>query len=312
MSVIAVAEPVITLNPTVQSLLAVSLAFIMLTVALGLKTNDFTFIRTNPLSVIVGMAAQLIGLPLLTLGLTTWLTPDPQIALGMMVVACCPGGNMSNLLTRLAHGDTAYSVSLTMLSSIFAVSVLPFAILFWTGLYGPTSVLLDEINIDRQHFIITTTLTLMLPLMAGLWLAHAKPETALRLNKAFMPFAVGILILVIIAGLAGNFDLFLDYGAKVMPLVILHNSLAFILGGMVGILFLKHAKRTRTLSFEVGIQNSGLGLLIILTQMGSVSGAAIIVGAWGVWHLIAGFALVGTLRLIDTLTLQKIENKHGI
>jgi len=284
----------------------------MLTVALGLRTNDFTFIRTNPLSVIVGMAAQLIGLPLLTLGLIIWLAPAPQNALGMIVIACCPGGNMSNLLTRLANGDTAYSVSLTMLSSVFAVSVLPFAILFWTGLYGPTSALLDEINIDRQQFIITTTLTLMFPLMAGLWVAHSRPEIATKLNKAFMPFSVGILIIVIIVGLAGNLDLFLDYGTTIMPIVIMHNTLAFILGGMIGFLFLKHTKRTRTLSFEVGIQNSGLGLLIVLTQMGSVGGAAIIVGAWGVWHLIAGFILVGALRFIDTLALQKMEDKHGI
>lgn len=270
----------------------------MLAVSLGMHVTDFDFVKKHPTSILVGTIAQLIGLPLLTLGLIVAITPAPGIALGMLVVACCPGGNVSNLLTRISKGDAAYSVSLTMISSIFSVALLPFAILFWTGLHEPTAALLQEINIDRPKFVIATSITLLAPLTVGLAIAHHKPDLAQKLSGIFMPMAISILILLIMAGVITNKHLILDYGTETLPIVIMHNALAFTLGGLTGYLFLKDTAKTRALTFEVGIQNTGLGLLIVLSQLGGIGSAAIIVGSWSIWHLFAGIILATVFRTL--------------
>lgn len=292
-------EAVVALDPLMQGVLTIALAFIMLAVSLGLKASDFDFIKKHPQSILIGLLTQLIGLPLLTLGLIYLITPTPGIALGMLVVACCPGGNVSNLLTRISGGDVAYSVALTMASSVFAVAVLPFAILFWTGLYTPTADLLREIQIDRIRFVVATSITLLIPLIVGLLTAHNKPALAERLSKLFIPLAIGILVALIVGGIATNLHLIIDYGTETLPIVIAHNAAAFLLGAIVGITALKGHNKTRALTFEVGIQNTGLGLLIVLSQLGGIGSAAIIVGSWSIWHLFAGFLLANSFRFFD-------------
>ncbi len=298
-------DAVVAMDPAMQGVLSIALAFIMFAVALGLRPSDFSFVRTHTRSVLIGTITQLVGLPILTLALITAVTPSPGIALGMLVVACCPGGNISNLLTRISKGDAAYSVALTMISSIFAVALLPFAILFWTGLYGPTASLLEEINIDRVRFILATSITLLIPLAAGLSTAHYHPELAAKLGRIFMPVAIGILIILIIVGVTTNKHLILNYGTETLPLVIIHNALAFTLGALVGYIFLKDQWKARALTFEVGIQNTGLGLLIVLSQLGGIGSAAIIVASWSIWHLFAGFILATLFRTLNKSNKQQ-------
>ncbi|MEX0298684.1 MAG: bile acid:sodium symporter family protein [Kordiimonas sp.] len=288
-----------------QGVLSIALAFIMFAVALGLRPSDFTFVRTHTRSVIIGTVVQLAGLPVLTLGLISAIEPSPGIALGMLVVACCPGGNVSNLLTRISKGNAAYSVALTLISSIFAVALLPFAILFWTGLYSPTANLLEEINIDRVRFILATSVTLLIPLTAGLFTAHYRPQLAAKLGRIFMPIAIGILIILIVVGVSTNKHLILDYGTETLPLVIIHNALAFTLGALIGYAFLKDRLKARALTFEVGIQNTGLGLLIVLSQLGGIGSAAIIVASWSIWHLFAGFLLATLFRALNKSNEQQ-------
>lgn len=297
-------EVAITLDPFVQRILGISLAFTMLSVALGLKPADFAFVRSHPRTVLIGSIIQLIALPLMTLGIVWVFEPSPGIALGMLIVASCPGGNVSNLLTRIAKGDTAYSVSLTLVSSIFSGIALPFAILFWTGLYTPTADLLDSIELDRVAFVLTTTATLVLPLAIGLVTAHVKPELADKLHKRFLPVAVAILVALIITGLASNINLIKGYGLTILPIVILHNAAAFLLGNFSGRLLLE-ANKARALTFEVGIQNTGLGLLIVLAQFGGVGSAAVIVGTWSIWHIFAGFVLANSFRFFDKKHAQQ-------
>ncbi|UTW58278.1 bile acid:sodium symporter family protein [Kordiimonas sp. SCSIO 12603] len=301
----AIQDAVIKMDPSVQKLLSVSLAFTMLTVALGLKPEDFRFIKEHPQSVVIGSLAQLLALPVVTLGLIYLITPEAGIALGMLIAAACPGGTISNLLTRIAGGDAAYSVSLTMVSSIFSTAALPFAILFWTGLYGPTSTLLDTINIDRVEFIIGTSITLLIPLALGLTISHHKPALAAKMNRYFLPVAIGILVFLIVSGLVNNSDLILKYGSTIYPIVIGHNALAFLVGFSIGKFTLKSVRKVRALTFEVGIQNTGLGLLIVLTQMGGVGSTALIVGTWSIWHLFAGFLLASSFRLSDRINAAK-------
>lgn len=308
-------EAVITLDAGTQVALAISLAFTMFTVALGLKTDDFSFLKSHKRSVAFGLAAQIIGLPLITLLLLYVFQPMAGIALGMLIVACCPGGNVSNLFTRLSRGDVAYSVSLTTCSSIFAAAFLPLTILFWTGMYAPTRTLVDTIHLDRVDFVLNTGFTLLLPLLLGIALAHKRPDIAHRLQRFFLPIAVLIIAAIIVVGLSTNIGLLQDFAGQIMPFVILHNMAAFTVGALIGALCLRTRAGRRALVFEIGIQNSGLGLLIMLSQFGGLGSGAMVIATWGIWHFIGGFAVTGIFRLADRLRTSSHpvqEDLHGI
>lgn len=295
----------ITVDPFVQNMLSISLGFTMLSVALGLKPSDFSFVRTHPRVILIGSLTQLVLLPLMTLALILLIEPTPGIALGMFIIASCPGGNISNLLTRIGHGDAAYSVSLTMVSSLFVGIFLPFAIIFWTSLYEPTATLLDQIDIDRAAFVTSTTIVLLAPLTIGLLTVHYRPALAARLNKIFIPIAVSIVGLLVTIGIFTNTELIATYMTSMFPLIIGYNALAFLLGFLIGKWFLSHRK-ARALTFEVGIQNTGLGLIIVLAQFGGVGSTAVIVGGWSIWHMFAGLVIAYLFRLHDRYRVSKL------
>ena len=286
----------IAVDPTTQLILSLSLAFTMLTVALSLQPQDFRFVRAHPVSIIVGFLAQVVALPLITLMIIKVLSVSAGLALGMIIVACCPGGAMSNLITKISGGDAAYSVALTMVSSVFSALLLPLAILFWVGLHQPANELINTINIDRAEFVKSTTLILVIPLTLGLIVSWQKPVLADKLQRRFMPISLLILVGLIVGGLHDNFDVVVEHGSRLFPLVILHNALAFVTGAVIGKIFLPDNKKARALTIEVGIQNAGLGLIIVMAELGGFGDAALMVGTWGLWHLVAGFGLASALR----------------
>lgn len=291
----------VDLSPTFQLIMSISLVVMMFTVALGLKIKDFMDLRKEPLAVAGGVLAQILGLPLLTLGLIILFEPAPSVALGMIVVASCPGGNVSNALTLFSRGDTAYSVSLTSISAVSAALVTPISILFWANQYGPTSALVDTLDVDPSIFLVQTAGLLALPLFAGMSVAHWKPEIAAKLRRLLTPVAFLILVGLILVGAFSNRDVLFSTEHSLIPLVMGHNALAFILGGLAGFAMQLAGAKIRALTFEVGIQNAGLGLLLLLSQFGGVGGAVAVTALWGVWHITAGFVLVGMFRGYDYL-----------
>ena len=173
----------IELDPVLQTALAISLFIIMFSVALGLRIADFIAVLDRPRLYAGGVIAQAIGLPLLTLALVFLLDPPASIALGMIVVASCPGGNVSNLMTYASRGDVALSVALTATSSVIAAFFTPALILLWSSLYPPTASLLKSLDFNAAEFLTQTTLLLAVPLTAGMALAHFAPNLASRLRK---------------------------------------------------------------------------------------------------------------------------------
>ncbi len=293
---------IIELQPGTQTVLAITLAIMMLGVALGLKPEHFAFIRTSPLRVVKGALTQMIGLPLLTLGfIYVWDMPA-SVALGMIIVACCPGGNVSNVLTKVSGGNTAYSVSLTTVSSVLAPLYTPFAILFWSSIYAPTNALIDSIDLNAGMFLLQTSLILLLPLITGMLTAQYYPKLAAKLNIWLTRFSVFIIFLLIVVGLSTNWHLIILYGAIILPIVILHNSASFLLGWGAGVTLLDDKLSARALTFEVGIQNSGLGLVILLSQFEGLGGAALIISTWGIWHFVGGFTAIGLYNWSDRKT----------
>ena len=181
----------IELAPGGSVILPAILAVIMFSVALSLKPGDFAFLKQHPGRFSGAAAAQILALPAMTLGLIHLIDPLPSIALGMIVVACCPGGNVSNFFTQLGKGDTALSVALTGTSSLAAALLTPLSIVFWTSLYAPTAALVDAISVSPVPFVVQTTLMLALPLAVGMVFAHRFPATAARIRPALMLLALG-------------------------------------------------------------------------------------------------------------------------
>ena len=276
--------------------LALILSLMMFAVALGLRTEHFRFFKDNPKIYFAGVLAQIIGLPALTLLICYIVNPPASVALGMILIACCPGGNTSNLLALFGRANTALSVSLTATSSLAAAFITPISIIFWSQLYPPTATLLTEINLDKWSFLQNTMMILALPLLLGMLIARFAPTLSAKLQKPLSALAGIGLIVIIIGACLQYLPIFFQLGIAIFALVIAHNGLAFLMGFMAGILTKADTASRRALTFEVGIQNSGLGIVILLTQLGGLGGAGVVAGLWGTWHIIAGLILVAVFR----------------
>ncbi len=282
-----------------EAVLAAMLAVMMFAVALGLRPAHFAFFKTDPKHYLAGVLAQILGLPLLTLGLVYLLNPLPSLALGMILVAACPGGNISNILTLFARGNTALSVSLTATSSLAAAFITPISILFWLSLYPPTRALLTSINFDVWGFLLQTLFILALPILLGMLVAHKAPKLAGRIQKPLAIISASLLILLILFGFFKYRDLIPQIFLMVVPLVMIHNACALGLGYVSGLITRADKPTRRALTFEVGIQNSALAFVILVTQISGLGGAAVLVATWGLWHIIAGGAIIGIFKLSD-------------
>ncbi len=289
----------IQLDPAGQAFLAISLMIIMFSIALGLRVSDFSIVRTNPTVYFGGVLAQLLGLPLLTLGLLYLLAPLPSIALGMIVVACCPGGTTSNLLSYLARGNVAYSVALTATSSVVAAVMTPVSILFWSNMYGPTAELLQTIDVSPIAFLTQTMILLGVPLAAGMIVAARAPDVAGKLKVLTAPMGTLVLIGVIVYGAFQFIPILMPAITLFFGIAILHNATAFLLGFSTALAVRADPPTRRSLTIEVGIQNSGLAIVILIGQLKGLGGAAAIAATWGLWHLVAGASIVILLRTLD-------------
>lgn len=269
---------------------------VMFGVALGLRVQDFRFVSNKPALFVGGVVAQILVLPLVTFLLIHAITPPPSIALGMIVVACCPGGAVSNLLTYLSRGEVAVSVALTATSSMLAAVLTPLSTLFWSGAYGPTADLLKSLDVNPMLFVIQTTLLLALPLAAGMLVATKAPDVAKKIRKWTTLLGASVLGGTIIYGIIYFFPVLWPHVGLLGSIAVIHNALAFATGAAAGWLLSKDVAVRRALTFEIGIQNSGLALIILLGQLQGLGGAAAIAAFWGVWHLIAGGLMVQLFR----------------
>ena len=289
----------IALDPIGQAGVAVALMLVIFSVALGLRVSDFGLLKTQPLTYVGGVLTQVVGLPFLTFLVLSVVEVPASVALGMIVVACCPGGAVSNLLTFLARGNVAYSVALTATSSLLAAVLTPASILFWSHLYPPTAALIDTLDVSPWVFLGQTMLLLGLPLLTGMLLAARVPDIAERLRKRTALLGSLTLAGVIVYGILTFFPVFAWALPMLLGIAIVHNALAFLLGAGIGVAMRANGPIRRALTMEVGIQNSGLAIVILIAQLEGVGGAAAMAAVWGVWHLIAGALIVGALRVID-------------
>jgi len=269
-------------------LLNVSLAVIMFGIALSLEPRNFADIIKYPKAALTGMISQFILLPAMTFLLIIVLEPHPSFALGMMMVAACPGGNISNFMTHLAKGNTALSISLTAISTLAAIVMTPLNLNLWASLYPPTHNILQAVEIEFFSLLKTVSLILGAPLIAGMLFRYLQKELADRISNFLKPVSMLIFIGFVVFALSANWNYFLIYLELVVLLVLVHNLLGLSLGYFSGSVAGLQKTDRRTLAIETGIQNSGLGLLLIFSFFDGLGGMAIIAAWWGIWHIISG------------------------
>ena len=274
-------------------LLDLTLAIIMFGVALSLRVSDFQRLLAEPRAALVGLSSQWLVLPALTLGLVWVLEPCPSMALGMFLVASCPGGNVSNFISLLARGNVALSVSLSAVTTLAAILFTPFTFAFWASLYPPAQELMSAISLDAWDIVRKILMIMGVPLALGMWTSRRFPDLTARIDKPLRRLSLVIFGAYIVVALAVNFDFFLRYVHYVILIVFFHNLAALSGGFAWAQLWRLNGQDRRTVSIETGIQNSGLALVLIFDDrlFHGLGGMAVIAALWGVWHLVSGIGI---------------------
>jgi len=280
----------IQLNFNSKGLLIVNAAIglMMLGVALELKLEDFKRVIRSPKAPGIGLLAQFILLPAFTFVLISILKPQPSIALGMILVAACPGGNLSNLMTYLAKGNCAVSVSMTAISTLAAIVMTPLNLSLWGSLNPDTAQILKKVSLSPADVFFTVFIILGIPMAVGMTLTRVFPNLSKKVRKPFKIFTLIFFVVIVFGALAANWKIFLQVIGLIVFAVLIHNALALNLGYWSSKLACLPERDCRAVSIEVGIQNSALGLVLVFNFFSGLGGMAILVGWWGIWHIIAG------------------------
>lgn len=283
----------VRLNFSAQNLLLlnVTLGVIMFGVALNLTVEDFKRLARHPRPALIGVCSQFLLLPAVTFLLVWGLQPRPSIALGMILVAACPGGNISNFMSLNAEGNTALSVTLTAVATVGAIVLTPLNLSFWGGLYPPASSILATVDVSFWRVFKTVALILGVPLVLGMSVRRMAPTRAQRLSRWMQGLSILLFAGIVLFALRANFQYLVGYVGVVFDLVLIHNGVALAAGYQFAYWTHLPTKDRQTLALETGIQNSGLGLILIFNFFDGLGGMAVVAAWWGVWHIVSGLGL---------------------
>ncbi len=283
----------VRLNFSPQSLWVLNfiIGLVMFGVALDLRVADFRAALATPRPVLIGLVGQFVLLPAFTFLLVLAIRPAPSIALGMMLVAACPGGNISNFLTHYAKGNAALSITMTAISTAVAIVMTPLNLSLWGGMNDQTSAILKVVALDPLEMLLAVFLLLGLPLAAGMTVAYRFPRLAARARTPMKIFSLGVFGLFVVGALAANWQYFRAYVGFVVVAVFLHNAIALATGYFAARAAGLAERDRRAVSIEVGIQNSALGLILIFNFFDGLGGMAIVTAWWGIWHIVSGLTV---------------------
>lgn len=282
-----------TINFGIPQLLILNgiLALMIFGVSLQLTVADFKRVLDSPRAPITGMFAQFLVLPGLTCAATWYFKVPPEIALGMMLVAACPGGTFSNIMTYIARGNVAVSVSMTGVSSLSAVVLTPLNFAFYGNLNPYTEPLMQTIALNPLHIILLVLLVLVIPILLGMYCGKRYADFARRSELGFRYFSIGALLLFVVLACAANITLLLQHLQMLLAVVAIHNATALLIGYSAARMLRLNDADSRAVTLEVGIQNSGIALSIIFTFFPTHFEMMLVAAFWGVWHLVSGAAL---------------------
>jgi len=291
----------VNLNAGGMNTINIVLAFVMFGVALGIKPRMFIDVFRKPKSVLLGMLCQLVLLPaftyLLAICFGSWISP--MMGLGMILVASCPGGNISNFMSSLGKANIELSVSLTAISTALAVLLTPFNFWLWGNLYlatAPVAAEVPKLVIPLWDVFKTIFILLGIPLTLGILTSQFLPKVANALKKPLQWISIVFFLAMVVLAFTGNIEAFLKCVKYIFLVVLIHNLLALGIGYGVGTVAKLPFRDRRTLTIETGIQNSGLGLVLMLgtslfADFPPHGGMLVITAWWGIWHIVSGLTV---------------------
>ncbi len=285
-----------------EVILPLALALIMFGMGLGLTTTDFTRLFKSPLAIVMGLMGQLVAMPLLALGLCYLLNLPTPIAIGLMILAACPGGTMSNVVSQLAKANLALSVSLTAASTAISIVTTPFIIGFAMSQFAPAD--------DATFSILTTSLGLffitLVPVAIGIWLRHFKSDFAIKAEPFFRRFSLFFMLMMIAALVIKERDLLVSSFNDVFWACLALNIGSMVVGWFIAKLSRFDVTDSLTLSIEVGIQNASLAILIAISFLNKPE-YAVTGGVYGLAMFIGPLLLIGGLKLKNKRTARAVN-----
>ena len=279
------------------SILNLCLGFLMFGVSLDIDFTAFRKVLAQPKSLAVGLVSQLVLLPLLSLALIYILNPHPSLALGMLLIAACPGGNVSNYAVHISGANTALSVTLTSISTLASALTTPLIFAFLQKHLPGQEV--REITLSVWQMSSSLLKLIILPIILGFIFRRYFPGLTQKILPWIKQLSMLIFLSFVVFAVIGNFDNIKNYLYLVFWLVLIHNSLALAMGYFIGKPFGLAERDCQTISIETGIQNSGLGLILVFNFFDGLGGMALITAWWGIWHLLSSFLLARYFKNIN-------------
>ncbi len=255
------------------------LGVIMFGMGLTLKPEDFRVVFSRPKDVLVGCLAQFTVMPLLAFALTRIFRLEEALAIGVILVGCCPGGTASNVITFLAKGDLALSVGMTATSTLLAPVLTPLLVWLLAG---------ETVDVDVVGMLLSILWVVILPIVLGLVVKRIWPRTTERAAgylPALSSLAICVIVLIVIAA---NAHKLLAGGWVILLVVVLHNVCGLAAGYLIGLLLHLSPAKRRAVSVEVGMQNSGLASSLATLHFAAYPLATIPGALFSVWHNISG------------------------
>lgn len=277
-----------------QVVLPLVLALIMFGMGLSLTKGDFLRLWKVPKPVLLGLTGQLLLMPIIAYVIAHGFGLSPPLAIGLMILAACPGGTMSNVISHLARANLALSVTLTAITTVVCVFSTPLIINFAIEEFG------QRTNTDFS--LASTTLGLvfitLLPVLAGIWVRHKYPNAAMRREAFFRKFSGGFMLVMIVAILIQERDLLASSFEQMFGATIALNFASILAGVIMGRVFLLSARDTVTLGIEVGIQNASMAMLIAVTFLQAPEFATS-AGVYGLTMYIGAVLLVWMAKRVN-------------
>lgn len=289
-----------------QVLLNLILFMVIFTIALDLKTSDFIRVVKNPLPISAGLIAQFLLLPVGTFIATLILDLPANIEAGMMLVASCPCGGISNFVTDYSRGNTALAVSISAVANLVALVMTPLNFTWMVSSNPNTADWLKDIQVDPSLIWINLVIILAIPLAVGMLTRYWMPGISKRIRRPLGRFSMIALILFIVAALYKDRHLLVGVSG-LLVLVVLHNASGLLMGYFAGAIARLPVADRKALVFETGMQNAALAVAIIGSQFNADAGMLVVAGLWAIWHNTSGLALAQVLRMRTTKVLGASE-----
>lgn len=293
----AIDQTTFSFSPAAGLAVSGMVGFLVFAVATDLTGEQLRRVARRPVAPAVGLIAQFCVLPAVAYVVGTQVAA-PSTAVGLLLVACCPAGSLSNYLTGVANGNVATSISMTAVSTVVSAVVTPLLFAFWASLNPATAALLQSIDMDLKRLIVTLLIMLVIPVTSGMILRAKRPNLADRIRMPVRRLAMFTFAVVVALVLGSNLELLLGHSAGALAPVLTTFVMAVILGWWLSRASGLAAPERRAVALEVAFQNVALAIALALAFFPNLTGVVVTCTLWGVVHLVGGVSLAAAWKRI--------------